>query len=109
MTLTALKTALNAFWSRLTADLRFMWQEDRVFLFIFAILILLAKGSSLAIKFLAFRSKQEVSAATKESNVLQAQENAYDQQADVLVQQSKDLPGQEKTVGPNWDKSNGDK
>jgi hypothetical protein len=96
------KSALSLFWARLQADLKFMWANDRIFLFIFGVLVLIAKGSSLMISLLAAKSKAEVTAATAASNILQAQENADNAQADALVKQSNDLPSQEKPVADDW-------
>lgn len=103
-TMQQIKDALSAFNARLKADLSFMWQEDRVFLFIFAIIIAIAKGSSLLISFWTMRSKQEVNAATKQNAVLQAQETAANDQANALIKQANELPAQQMPVNENWDK-----
>lgn len=98
------KAALTEFNTRLRADLKFMWENDRIFLVIFGVLVLIAKGSSLMISFLAAKSKAQVAVASKESSILQAQETADNTQADALVKQANDLTSQEKPVDENWDK-----
>jgi hypothetical protein len=96
------KSALSLFWTRLQADLKFMWANDRVFLFIFGVLIVIAKGSSIMIGLLAAKSKAEVTVASKESAVLKAQEDADNAKADALVKQANDLPSQQKPVADDW-------
>lgn len=99
------QSALSALWTRLTADLEYLWANDKIFLVIFGVLILIAKGSSSIISLLAGLSKEEVNAATKQNAVLQAEENAANAQANTLVDTANSLPGQEKPVtDPNWDK-----
>ena len=105
MSLQPLKDSLTLFGTRLRADLKLMWENDRIFLFIFGVFILIAKGSSIMISLLAAKSKAEVAATTVASNVLQAQETADNNQADALVKQANDLPSQQKPVGDDWYKA----
>ena len=76
-----IKDFFKSIWARTQADFKYLWDNDRIFLVIFGVLVVIAKGSSLIISFLAAKSKAEVAVATAESNVLQAQENAANQQA----------------------------
>jgi hypothetical protein len=91
-------------WARAQADFKYLWDNDRIFLVIFGVLVVVAKGASLMISFLAAKSKAEVAVATAESNILQAQETAANQQADALVKQANDLPATQTPVDANWDK-----
>ena len=103
-TLQDVKDALSVFYARLTADLKFMLSNDRIFLVIFGVLILVIKGASVMANILIFKSKAEVAVANKENAVLQAQENAANNQANALIKDANALPGQEKPVDGNWDK-----
>jgi hypothetical protein len=79
-----------------------MWENDRIFLFIFGVLVVIAKGSSIMISLLAAKSKIEVASATKVSDILKAQEAADNAAADALVKQANDLPSQQKPVADDW-------
>lgn len=108
-TVASIKASLGALWARLTADLGSLWEKDRIFLFVFGVIIVLAKGASFMVDYYANKSKKEMDAATKENAVLQAQENADDKQADSLIQQADALPGKETKVDENWDRPKGSK
>lgn len=96
--------AVLSFTDKLKADVSYLWANNRIFLIVFGVLIVLAKGTSLLMDFLAYRSKQEVDSATKEDGVLKAQEDAAKAKANDLVKQGDALPSQEKPVDENWDK-----
>lgn len=95
---------VKTFWQKVTGDVTYLWENDKIFLVVFGVLILVAKGSSLIIDLLAYRSKQEVDSATKQDAVLKAQEDAHKAAANALVKQADALPSQEKPVDENWDK-----
>lgn len=95
---------VKTFWQKVTGDVKYLWDNDKIFLVVFGVLILFAKGSNLVIDFLAFRSKQEVDSATKQDAALKAQEDAAKEQADDLVKKANSLPSQQQPVDENWDK-----
>ena len=100
----SVKDGLSLFWTRLQADLKFMWDNDRIFLVIFGVLVLILKGSQMMISFLAFKSKVQVAVASKEDSVLKAQETADENQANDLEAKAAALPSQQPPVDENWDK-----
>jgi hypothetical protein len=102
--LQSVKDGLSLFWTRLQADLKFMWDNDRIFLVIFGVLVLILKGSQMMISFLAFKSKVQVAVASKEDSVLKAQETADENQANDLEAKAAALPSQQPPVDENWDK-----
>lgn len=97
------KTVLS-FGEKLKADVSYLWANNRIFLIGFGVLIILAKGASLLMDFLAWRSKQLVDSTVKQDDVLKKQEDAAKSQADALVKRANELPSQEKPVSEDWNK-----
>lgn len=94
----------KSLWARLNTDLQYLWTNDKIFLVVFGVFIVLAKGSSLLIDLLANLSKSEVNAANKQDATLRAEETKNNNEANALIDQANALPGQEKPVDENWDK-----
>lgn len=95
---------VKSFWDKITGDVKYLWDNDKIFLVIFGVLIAAAKITSLLMDFYAYQSKKEVDSAVKQDTVLKAQEDAAKSAAAALVKQADSLPSQEKPVDENWDK-----
>jgi hypothetical protein len=99
-----IKAALNTIWATLNADIKSLWNNNKIFVIAFGVLIVLAKGTSWLINFYVNLSKAEVDNATKQDAALKSQEDAANSQANALVNQANNLPSQNKPVDANWDK-----
>lgn len=95
---------VKTFWQKITGDVTYLWENDKIFLIVFGVLILAAKFSNLIIDFLAFQSKKEVDSTIKQDSALKAQEDAAKSAANALVKKANDLPAQQTPVDDNWDK-----
>lgn len=95
---------IKSFWDKITGSVKYLWENDKIFLVLFGVLIAAAKIVSLIMDFLAYQSKKEVDSAVKQDAALKAQEDSAKAQADALVKKANSLPGQEKPVDENWDK-----
>ena len=96
---------VKSFYEKITGSVKYLWENDKIFLIVFGVIILIAKFSSVIIEFLAFQSKQAVDDAVKQDEKLKAQEDAHKALANALVKQANELPSQQKPVtDENWDK-----
>ena len=95
---------LEALKAKMDQDLKDLWVHDKLFLFLFGVVILAWKFRTLLIDLLVSDSKQvQIKAEAKDSK-LAAQETDANEQADALVEQANREASKETTVDENWNK-----
>ena len=93
---------LKAFQDKLNTDISELWANDKLFLIIFGVLILIVKFRSVLISLIVENGKQIFDAATKKDAQLAASEDQNNKEADKLVQHSKDAADSNEPVSDDW-------
>jgi hypothetical protein len=104
---TKLKAFLQAFWAKLHADLDDLWQRDKGFLLVFGAIILALKFNRILINLIVASSKSLFNSTVASTTQVQNQENTDNNQANQLVDNSNNLPGNETTITDDWNTTNG--
>lgn len=95
---------LKNFWAKINADIKDLWNNNKIFFIIFGILILIVKFRDILINILVSGGKAEMDKATKQDEKLAVEENKAKTDADKLVEQAKEELNKEKPVDENWNK-----
>lgn len=93
---------LKAFWGKLNTGIGTLWENNKIFVIVFGVLILIIKFREVIISFLVADSKRIFDNATKQSDSLKKQQDDYNSSANKLVEEAKQLPNHEGPVGTDW-------
>jgi hypothetical protein len=93
---------VKAFFVTLKTQLADIWNRSKIFILAVGALIVALEFQKIKEALLVYAGKKEIQSDNKKDTVLADQENKANSQADALVQQAKDLPGQETQVKPDW-------
>ena len=96
------KNALDSFKNKATSDISDLWAKDKGFIILFGVIILGVKFRQLAIDFLVSSSKALFNKTQQQSDVLQKQENAANDQANQLVSDANKLAGAPQDSTDDW-------
>lgn len=81
-----------------------LWNNHKVFLIIFGVLILIVKFRGILIDILVSDGKRVMNDAKKKDAELAGQENKLKSDADELVKKAQEAPSKEKPVDVDWNK-----
>jgi hypothetical protein len=96
------KTWAKSLWSKLNADLKALWQQDKLFVVVFGAIIAIIKFRQALIGLLIWSSKNLFNSTTQTTNSIQQQENADNNQANQLINDANQLQNTEKTTSDDW-------
>ena len=100
--LSTLWSKIKSFISRLDQPIIDLWNNDRVFLLIFGLIIVIVKFRGLLISFIVAASQAMIKKDDTINTILVNQENQDNNEANQDVQQANNLPNQEPPVDPDW-------
>jgi hypothetical protein len=92
------------FLEKLSQPVTTLWQESRVFLLVFGIIILIVKFRDVIIDLILGEAKHQVDTATKTDAQLKSQENAANDQANQLRKEADTLSDNLPPVTDDWNK-----
>lgn len=95
---------LKALWDKLNTDVKTLWANNKLFLIIFGVLILIIKFRTVIIDILVSNSKEILEDAKKQDTQLKSEENKANDQANQLVKESKDLSKNKPKIDEDWNK-----
>jgi len=93
-----------AFFDKFKLDLKTLWNEHRVFLIIFGILIIIVKFRDIFIDLIVSNGKKDIANTFKKDDSIKSEENTLNFEANDLVKESKTLPDNQKPVDLDWNK-----
>lgn len=96
-----MKEKLQAFWAKLNSGVGNLWENNKIFVIIFGVIIFVIKFREVLISLIVADSKKIFDNATKESDGLKKQEDSYNSSADKLVEKAKQKTNND-TVTEDW-------
>lgn len=93
---------ISAFWAKLNSNIGDLWNESKLFLLVFGVIIVVIKFRQLLIDLIVSNSKTLFDNATKESDASQKKENEENDAANQLVKHAQELPDSEGPIGDDW-------
>ncbi len=91
-----------SFSDKLSSGIGYLWKNDKIFLIVFGVLIILAKITSLFMDLLATSSRKDVEKTQAQDSVLKAKEDSYKSQADSLQKDAENLANTKTNVKEDW-------
>jgi len=93
---------LKAAWTIAKSQLADIWNRSKVFVITVGALILALEFQKIKEALLVYAGKKEIQKDKKEDQALATQEKTENAQADAMVKEAQQLPGQEPPVQPDW-------
>lgn len=94
----------HTFLEKFSLPLSTLWEQYRVFLIIFGLLVLTWKFREVIIDLLVTSSRKTVSDAQKQDTTLKNEEKQINDQANILRKEAEDLSKNKPNVDEDWNK-----
>ena len=98
---------IKSFFAKFKMSLTDLWTNNKIFVIIFGLLIVVFKFRSVLIDLIVAGGKKQVEEATAKDAVLAKEESAANDQANALVQKAANEPGKDEPVTDDWNKKSG--
>lgn len=95
---------IKAFLAKLNTPVKTLWENNKIFVIAFFILILIIKFRDVIIDYLFSSSKKTLEEAKKKDSQLKKEEDAANAKADALVADANKLDENKETIDENWNK-----
>lgn len=97
-----MREKLKAFWNKLNADINELWQNDKIFVILFGLIILVIKFRQILIDIIVSGSKRLFENTQKSSDESKAKEDDYNSSAEKLIEDAESLGKSNPPVGDDW-------
>ena len=98
----SVKTSTGTFRSKLRTDIGELWQENKLFVFVFGALILVIKFREILINIIVANGKTIFNNATQQSAKDQKKEDQNNQDANALIKQAEDIGKNSPSIPDDW-------
>lgn len=96
---------LKVFWAKLNSSFSDLWANNKLFLLVFGVLIVIVKFRQVLIGIIVAGSKRLLESTANKDSRLAMEEEEAKRKADELVKKAQEEPNQEKPVDENWHKN----
>jgi hypothetical protein len=95
-------TRLKAFWAKLNTDVSELWNNSKIFVVIFGIIIVILKFRNVFMDLIVANAKDIFKDASQQGSELQDQENQNNQEADQLISDANEIGKDQPPISPDW-------
>lgn len=96
---------IKDFWNKLNSSITDLWKNNKIFLFVFGILIFIIKFRSIIIDLLISNSKKIVEETKKTDENLKNSEENYKKESEYFVDKAKKISEEKVEVKEDWYKN----
>lgn len=93
---------IKDFWNKLNSDIAELWKNNKLFLIIFGVLILVIKFRTIIINLLIENSKELMKKNKEKDKNLQQQEEDYKKQSEYFLEKAKESSKDKSPIKEDW-------